>query len=33
MFRRRVLIKPVKLADVEQSLQQFCVAPPADSPA
>lgn len=31
--RRRVLIKPVSLADVEQSLQQFCVAPPADSPA
>lgn len=30
---RRVLIKPVKLAEVEQCLRQFCAAPPADSPA
>jgi len=28
----RVLIKPVKLADVEQCLQQFCAEPSADSP-
>jgi signal transduction histidine kinase len=28
----RVLIKPVKLADVEQRLQQVCSEPPADAP-